>query len=101
MLLSECNRIFCNDSLSSRCVSSNEDRIAKLEMVNSLLLEGVKFKRVLNNASLSHLRVEWNKKTNLASWILYKRMKILHRFVNIHGMSPISLLHQSLFPGSM
>lgn len=56
MFLGECNGILSNDRLTSRCVSSNKDRVAQFEMVDRLFLESVKFKRVLRAGHRGHLR---------------------------------------------
>jgi hypothetical protein len=47
MLLGEGDGVFRNDCLASRRVSCNKDRVAQFEMVDRLLLECIKFKRVL------------------------------------------------------
>jgi hypothetical protein len=47
MLLGEGDGVLRNDCLASRCVSCNKDRVTQFEMVDRLLLESVKFERVL------------------------------------------------------
>ena len=47
MFCREGDGVFCNDRLSSRCVSSDEDRVAHFQMVHSFFLESIELKWVL------------------------------------------------------
>jgi hypothetical protein len=47
MFCGERDCVFCNNSLSSRCMCGDEDRITIFEMINCLFLKIVEFEGVL------------------------------------------------------
>ena len=53
MLFGERDSILRNDSLASRCMRRNKDRVTQFEMVDCLLLESIEFERIL----MAHHRV--------------------------------------------
>ncbi len=47
MLLGECDSILRDDSLASRRMRRDKDRVTQFEMVDCLLLESIEFERIL------------------------------------------------------